>query len=100
MFSVCYNHDMDVGQIFKEVSKVDKFSYKKVAGITALSASLSDFKYKKHYHQEYAIGVTLRGIQHYYLDGSLQLSYPKGVMLLIQNSHMTEWLMMSRAWII
>ncbi|UJF27944.1 AraC family transcriptional regulator [Planococcus sp. 107-1] len=60
---------------------MDKFSYKKVAGITALSASLSDFKYKKHYHQEYAIGVTLRGIQHYYLDGSLQLSYPKGVML-------------------
>jgi AraC-like DNA-binding protein len=30
---------------------------------------------------EYAIGVTLRGIQEYTLDGSLQLSYQNGVML-------------------
>lgn len=60
---------------------MDKFIYKKIAGITALSASITDFKYKKHYHMEYAIGVTLRGIQHYHLNGSLQLSYPNGVML-------------------
>ncbi|GIN93725.1 AraC family transcriptional regulator [Siminovitchia terrae] len=60
---------------------MDKFIYKKIAGITALSASITDFKYKKHYHKEYAIGVTLRGIQHYHLNGSLQLSYPNGVML-------------------
>ncbi|RXY99884.1 AraC family transcriptional regulator [Fictibacillus sp. S7] len=60
---------------------MDKFIYKKAAGITALSASMTDFKYKKHYHKEYAIGVTLRGVQHYTLDGSLQLSYPNGVML-------------------
>lgn len=60
---------------------MDKFIYKKSAGITALSASITDFKYKKHAHQEYAIGVTLRGIQHYNLDGSLQLSYQNGVML-------------------
>ncbi|MFJ9462487.1 AraC family transcriptional regulator [Viridibacillus arvi] len=53
---------------------MDKFIYKKSAGIT-------DFKYKKHCHEEYAIGVTLRGIQHYNLDGSLQLSYKNGVML-------------------
>lgn len=60
---------------------MDKFIYKKSAGITALSASLTDFKYKKHSHQEYAIGVTLRGIQHYNLDGNLQLSHQNGVML-------------------
>ncbi|QOV13313.1 AraC family transcriptional regulator [Viridibacillus arvi] len=60
---------------------MDKFIYKKSAGITALSASITDFKYKKHCHEEYAIGVTLRGIQHYNLDGSLQLSYKNGVML-------------------
>lgn len=60
---------------------MDKFIYKKSAGITALSASFSDFKYKRHSHKEYAIGVTLRGIQHYNLDGSLQLSYQNGVML-------------------
>lgn len=60
---------------------MDKFIYKKSAGITALSASITDFTYKKHFHKEYAIGVTLRGIQHYNLDGSLQLSYENGVML-------------------
>ncbi len=60
---------------------MEKFIYKKSAGITALSASITDFTYKKHSHQEYAIGVTLRGIQEYNLDGSLQLSYQNGVML-------------------
>src|SRR6478735_6966048 len=60
---------------------MDKFIYKKSAGITALSASITDFMYKKHSHKEYAIGVTLRGIQEYNLDGSLQLSYQNGVML-------------------
>jgi AraC-like DNA-binding protein len=60
---------------------MDKFIYKKSVGITALSASISDFTYKTHSHQEYAIGVTLRGIQQYNLDGSLQLSYQNGVML-------------------
>ncbi|ODA40645.1 AraC family transcriptional regulator [Desulfosporosinus sp. BG] len=58
-----------------------RFIYKKLAGITALSASFTDFKYKKHSHMEYALGVTLRGIQEYNLEGSLQLSYQNGVML-------------------
>ncbi|WP_419962624.1 helix-turn-helix domain-containing protein [Psychrobacillus sp. BM2] len=60
---------------------MEKFNYKKSAGVTALAASINDFTYKKHAHSEYAMGVTLRGIQHYHLDGSLQLSYPNGVML-------------------
>ena len=60
---------------------MDKFIYKKSAGVTALSASMTDFMYKKHSHKEYALGVTLRGIQEYNLDGSLQLSYQNGVML-------------------
>lgn len=60
---------------------MNKFIYKKSAGITALSASITDFTYKKHAHQEYAIGVTLRGVQEYNLEGSLQLSYQNGVML-------------------
>ncbi|MHA6529921.1 AraC family ligand binding domain-containing protein [Paenibacillus sp. BAC0078] len=60
---------------------MNKFIYKKSAGITALSATMTDFTYKKHSHQEYAIGVTLRGIQKYNLAGSLQLSYQNGVML-------------------
>lgn len=60
---------------------MDKFVYKKSAGVTALSASFSDFEYKKHSHEEYALGVTLRGVQQYNLDGSFQSSYRNGVML-------------------
>ncbi|MFZ7102521.1 MAG: helix-turn-helix domain-containing protein [Peptococcaceae bacterium] len=60
---------------------MNKFIYKKSAGVTALSASFTDFKYKKHCHEEYALGVTLRGIQQYNLEGSLQSSYQDGVML-------------------
>jgi AraC-like DNA-binding protein len=60
---------------------MDRFLYKKSSGITALSASITDFRYKKHSHEEYALGVTLRGIQQYNLDGSFQSSYQNGVML-------------------
>ncbi|MFD1957152.1 helix-turn-helix domain-containing protein [Paenibacillus thailandensis] len=60
---------------------MNEFIYKKSAGITALSASITDFTYKKHAHREYAVGVTVRGIQEYTLEGSLQLSYQSGVML-------------------
>jgi len=60
---------------------MDKFMYKKAAGITALSASFKDFSYKKHCHEEYALGVTLRGIQEYNLDGCFQASHTNGVML-------------------
>lgn len=60
---------------------MEKFEYKKAAGITALTASFSDFRYTKHYHEEYAIGVTLRGVQQYNMNGSLQSSRPGGIML-------------------
>ncbi len=59
----------------------ERFIYKKAAGITALSASFTDFAYKKHCHEEYAFGVTLSGRQQFHIDGSLELSYPHGVML-------------------
>lgn len=61
--------------------RMNTFIYKKTADITVLAASFSDFKYKKHCHEEYALGVTLRGIQQYNLSGSLQSSYRDGVML-------------------
>lgn len=60
---------------------MDKFIYKNSLGITALKASMNKFSYKKHAHEEYAIGVTLRGIQEYNLDGVLQTSYKNGVTL-------------------
>jgi len=64
------------------VSVMDRFQYKKVGGITALSAHMTDFKYKKHSHQEYALGVTLQGTQQFNLDGEEQTSYQSGIMLL------------------
>lgn len=68
---------------------MEKFNYKKSADILALSASISEFTYKKHCHEEYAIGVTLRGIQQYNLDGKI-FSYPIKMELccLIQSNRM------------
>jgi AraC-like DNA-binding protein len=63
------------------VIATERFVYKKAAGITALSASFTDFAYKKHCHEEYAFGVTLSGRQQFHIDGSLELSHPHGVML-------------------
>lgn len=60
---------------------MDKFIYKNRLGITALSASFKEFSYKKHAHEEYALGVTLRGIQAYDLEGTSQVCYQNGVML-------------------
>lgn len=60
---------------------MEKFNYKKSAEVLALSASMTDFTYKKHCHEEYALGVTLRGIQQYNLEGSFQSSHRNGVML-------------------
>lgn len=60
---------------------LEKFVYKKSAGVTVLSASMTEFVYKRHSHEEYALGVTLRGIQQYHLDGRLCSSHQNGVML-------------------
>lgn len=58
---------------------MDKFIYKKAAGVTVLSASMTEFSYKRHAHEEYAIGLTLSGIQQYHLHGTLQSSHQNGI---------------------
>ncbi|WP_106769250.1 AraC family transcriptional regulator [Paenibacillus faecalis] len=70
---------------------MERFIYKKSAGITALSARMTDFKYKMHCHEEYALGVTLRGIQKYELDGSQQVSHESGVMLFHPEQNHDGW---------
>ncbi|CAH1204942.1 MULTISPECIES: AraC family transcriptional regulator [Paenibacillus] len=60
---------------------MDMFNYKKTTDVLSLTASFSEFAYKKHCHEEYAVGVTLRGIQQYHLDGHYQASHKGGVML-------------------
>lgn len=57
------------------------FIYRQSARVTALYAQMGDFQYKKHAHKEFAVGVTLEGIQHYNLEGQPLLSYPNNVML-------------------
>lgn len=46
-----------------------------------MAASFTDFTYKRHCHEEYAFGVTLRGIQQFHLSGEAKISYPHGVIL-------------------
>ncbi|OEL01035.1 AraC family transcriptional regulator [Staphylococcus casei] len=59
---------------------MNEFMFKNAINITALYAKMDDFIYKKHSHQDYAIGVTLKGMQYYHLHGTTQLSHPNGVM--------------------
>lgn len=60
---------------------MERFTYTRAIGITVLSASMTDFVYKRHAHEEYALGVTIKGVQQYHLSGSLCSSHPSGVML-------------------
>ncbi len=60
---------------------MDTFDYRKSAGLTTLTASISEFQYKKHCHEEYAVGVTLRGNQQFHLNGSLMTSGPGEIIL-------------------
>ncbi|WP_320008158.1 AraC family transcriptional regulator [Maridesulfovibrio sp.] len=58
-----------------------EFNYTKHDDLTVLSAKFDKFEYRKHSHEEYAIGVTLGGIQKYWLEGEMLNSAPGGVML-------------------
>lgn len=60
---------------------MEKFIYKNRTDISVLRAKIREFSYKKHAHEEYALGVTLSGIQKYSLDGMSQVSHKNGVML-------------------
>lgn len=60
---------------------MNQFIYKQASDITALSASFNAFSYKKHAHAEYALGVTLNGIQQFSSMGNVQSSCPHGVIL-------------------
>ncbi|RXJ69342.1 AraC family transcriptional regulator [Halarcobacter ebronensis] len=60
---------------------MENFIYKNKIGITSLFANIEKFSYKTHAHEEYALGVTLNGIQKYKLEGVPLKSYKNGVML-------------------
>jgi len=59
----------------------ERFAYAKGTGVTVLSATMSDFTYKRHAHEEYSLGVTVRGVQQFHLGGGLHASRPGGAIL-------------------
>ncbi|WP_449241855.1 helix-turn-helix domain-containing protein [Desulfovibrio sp.] len=64
-----------------ERGPTERFVYRRSVGVTVLSARMTEFSYKRHAHEEYALGVTLRGLQQYHCGGVLCSSRPGGVML-------------------
>lgn len=60
---------------------MERFAYTRSKGLTVLSATMSDFTYKRHAHEEYSLGVTVRGVQQFHLGGALHASTPGGVIL-------------------
>lgn len=57
----------------------DILTYKNKLGITALKADINNLILKKHSHEEYHFGITLKGEQKYILDGSSIISYKNGI---------------------
>lgn len=49
--------------------------------VAMLSATMSDFTYAKHAHEEYSIGLTLQGRQDFFCGTSFHKSTPGGVMI-------------------
>ncbi len=58
-----------------------QFSSSQEQHITALDATMSDFSYAKHAHEEYSLGVTLKGRQDFFCQGAFHKSPAGGVLL-------------------
>lgn len=58
------------------------FKSRHVPELTVLQASMSDFCYDRHAHEEYAFGVTLAGRQDFFSGGEFHRSSPGNVMQL------------------
>lgn len=63
----------------KQSSQFDYHKSRQIPGLTVLQASLSDFSYDRHAHEEYAFGVTLAGRQDFFSDGAFHRSPPGNV---------------------
>lgn len=63
----------------KQSSRFDYHKSRQVPGLTVLHASLSDFSYDRHAHEEYAFGVTLAGRQDFFSGGEFHRSPPGNV---------------------
>lgn len=52
-----------------------------VDGVMLLSASMTDFSYGRHAHEEFSFGVTLAGRQDFFTQGEQRHSYPGNVLV-------------------
>ncbi|WCN15075.1 helix-turn-helix domain-containing protein [Marinomonas mediterranea] len=68
-----------------QCSDQNRFQFAKssaVDDIVLLNASMTDFTYGKHAHEEFSIGVTLRGRQDFFAVGQFHKSHPGSVIIL------------------
>lgn len=66
------------------MSQDNRFNFiniKQFDQVMLLRASLTDFAYSTHAHEEYSIGVTLSGRQDFYTQGAFHKSHPGQVMV-------------------
>jgi AraC-like DNA-binding protein len=66
------------------VSSANRFQYinsKRLGSVTLLDATMSDFSYVKHAHEEYSLGVTLKGRQDFFCQNAFHRSPAGGVLL-------------------
>ncbi|QOR40013.1 hypothetical protein HNO52_16925 [Billgrantia diversa] len=63
----------------RQSSRFDYYKSRQIPELTVLQASLSDFCYDRHAHEEYAFGVTLYGRQDFFSGGEFHRSPPGNV---------------------
>ncbi|MEI8633980.1 AraC family transcriptional regulator [Vibrio sp. PP-XX7] len=66
------------------MSPENRFQYihsKKLSHLTVLDATMSDFSYAKHAHEEYSLGVTLKGRQDFFCQHAFHQSPAGGILL-------------------
>ena len=62
-------------------NQFDYFKSQALSGVSLLDARMSSFSYNRHSHQEYCLGATCRGEQHFSSSGETHRSYPGNVIL-------------------
>lgn len=66
----------------------NEFKYSKtpyIPELTVLSAEINTFRYKKHAHEDYALGVTTGGLQYFHCGGELVCSKRGSIMQINTN---------------
>lgn len=66
------------------MSHANQFNFlhsESLANVTLLRASMTDFAYGTHAHEEFSLGVTLTGRQDFFTQGQFQHSHPGQVMV-------------------